>query len=294
MVSRLLTFASLAGLALGTPVRRDLQLHESRKNTPNGFSLVGPAAPDTTLDLRLALVRGNTAGLIDALYEVSTPSSPSYGEHLTKEEVSMTRLRRKGMTPTDTRCAQVEAFVAPKEESISAVNAWLSENNVQSKPLTSTGDWISISLPVDQANDLFATNFSIFSHASTEQEIVRTLSYSIPTDLVGHLDLVHPTITYASFLRITQYELTVRIYRFPNLFGNKPTVREVPRQDVSERADVCYVDSVYMTPSCLESLYNMPTAPATSDSNQLGVTGYVGEYAKFSDLTVGGNSLAWP
>lgn len=88
MVSRLLTIASLAALALGTPVRRDLQLHESRKSTPSGFSLVGPAAPDTTLDLRLALVRGNAVGLIDALYDVSTPSSVRYGEHLTKEEVS--------------------------------------------------------------------------------------------------------------------------------------------------------------------------------------------------------------
>lgn len=88
MVSRLLTIAWLAALALGTPVRRDLQLHEARKSTPNDFSLVGPASPDTTLELRLALVRGNTAGLIDALYDVSTPSSPSYGEHLTKEEVS--------------------------------------------------------------------------------------------------------------------------------------------------------------------------------------------------------------
>ena len=79
-------------------------------------------------------------------------------------------------------------------------------------------------------------------------------------------------------------------YRFPNLFGNKPTVKEVPKQDVTGRADVCYVNSFYMTPSCLESLYSIPTTPATSDSNTLGVTGYVGEYAKFSDLTVSRSS----
>ncbi|TFY62562.1 hypothetical protein EVJ58_g3775 [Rhodofomes roseus] len=269
MVSRLLVVTSLIALALGKPVRRDLQLHESRQSVPRGFSLVGPAADETTLALRLALVRSNTAGLIDALYDVSNPSSAHYGEHLTKEEASLlpTRSLRCLLTSHD----QVEAFVAPKQETVSAVNTWLSENNLQSTSLTATGDWLAINVPVSQANELFGTNFSVYTQSSTSKQIIRTLEYSIPTDLVGHLDLVHPTIT------------------FPDPFGKKPVVNAIPPSKRSEtdskRADNCLVNGTYITPSCLQSLYSIPTAPATSSSGQLGVTGYVDEYAEYSDLT---------
>ncbi|KZT71838.1 subtilisin-like protein [Daedalea quercina L-15889] len=228
-------------------VSRLFAVHESRPNVPKGFSLTGPAAPDTTLNLRLALVRGNTVGLIDALYDVSTPSSAHYGQHLTKEEA--------------------EAFVAPKQETASAVNAWLNENNLQATALTPTGDWLAVSVSVSQANELFGTNFSVYTHTATGKDTIRTLSYSIPTDLVGHLDLVHPTIT------------------FPDPFGTKPVAKSLPQTRASKRADDCLIGGENMTPSCLQSLYGIPTTPATSPSNMLGVTGYVEQWAEYSDLT---------
>lgn len=49
--------------------------------------MTGPAAPETVLTLRFALVQNNLTGLIDTLYDVSTPSSPNYGAYLSKEEV---------------------------------------------------------------------------------------------------------------------------------------------------------------------------------------------------------------
>ena len=70
-----------------TLLQRDLQLHEARTIVPFGYALASPASPDTVLQLRIALVQNNTAGLIDTLYEVSTPESSHYGQYLTKEEV---------------------------------------------------------------------------------------------------------------------------------------------------------------------------------------------------------------
>lgn len=87
MIFRSVVFASLCALAFGRPGRRDIQTHEARTHIPTGFSYAGAASPDTTLKLRLALVRKDDAGLIDTLYDVSTPSSTSYGSHLSKEEV---------------------------------------------------------------------------------------------------------------------------------------------------------------------------------------------------------------
>ena len=86
--------------------------------------------------------------------------------------------------------------MAPKQETVDAVNAWLKENDIEAAQASSAGDWLSFSIPVSKANELLDADFTVFSHASTGKEVVRTLSYSIPTDLVGHLDLVHPTVTY--------------------------------------------------------------------------------------------------
>ena len=89
--------ASLCTLALGKPLARTLLLHESRESPAPGYSLVEPASEETTIKLRIALTQSNPDGLIDALYDVSTPSSANYRQHLSKEEVShivFTRLRR--------------------------------------------------------------------------------------------------------------------------------------------------------------------------------------------------------
>ena len=87
MVATGLLIASLFALALGKPMGRNLQVHEAREDVPDGFSLQGAASPDTTLKLRLALVQSDFAGLEERLYDVSTPSSANYGNHLSKAEV---------------------------------------------------------------------------------------------------------------------------------------------------------------------------------------------------------------
>ncbi len=78
---------SLVTLALGKPTARNMKLHESRLAVPNGFSLNGAAPAETSLKLRLALVQSNFPELERKLYDVSTPSSSSYGKHLSKAEV---------------------------------------------------------------------------------------------------------------------------------------------------------------------------------------------------------------
>ena len=77
-----------AASTLANPVKRALQVHESRATIPAGYALTGPAPSDAVLTLRLALVQNDPTGLVDALYDVSTPSSANYGHHLSMEEVS--------------------------------------------------------------------------------------------------------------------------------------------------------------------------------------------------------------
>lgn len=92
-------------------------------------------------------------------------------------------------------CYQVEKFVAPTAESTEAVTAWLKEAGLTATPLTPAGDWLTVSIPVSKANELFDADFAVYTHSETGKQAIRTLSYSIPADLEGHLDFVHPTIS---------------------------------------------------------------------------------------------------
>ncbi|KAI8974189.1 family S53 protease [Trametes punicea] len=250
IIARLLV-ASLIASALGKPMGRNLQVHEARKDVPAGFSLEGAASPDATLKLRIALVQSDFEGLEERLYDVSTPSSPNYGKYLSK--------------------AEVEQYIAPKPESVNAVNTWLAENGISAKTISPAGDWMAFEVPVSKANDLFDAEFSVFTHDQTGLQFIRTLSYSIPAELKGHLDLVHPTIT------------------FPDPKSGVPLVsspvkaarREADHFDARAVPSSC---SSSITPACLQAIYGIPTTPATQSSNKLAVSGFDGEFANEADL----------
>ena len=96
MYKNTLVAVSLSALALGSaiPVCEEsvwdwfeVQLHEFLDNVPNGFSFDGTAESSTNLTLRIALAQSNFDGLVEALYNVSDPSSEYYGQYLSKEEV---------------------------------------------------------------------------------------------------------------------------------------------------------------------------------------------------------------
>ncbi|EMD36377.1 hypothetical protein CERSUDRAFT_156000 [Gelatoporia subvermispora B] len=252
MVSVKLVLACLFSLTLSKPAARNLLLHESLEGVPAGFQLVGPASPDTTLKMRIALVQSDPAGLEAALYDVSTPSSANYGQHLSKSEI--------------------EKFVAPTAESVQAVNSWLAENDITATQLSPAGDWLGFEIPVSQAEDIFGTQFSVFAYQATGMETVRTLSYSIPAELQGHLDLVFPTIN------------------FPDPNANLPVFRHaVSKRDATPEANLTsdVVPSScadFITPACLQALYGIPTTPATQSSNQLGVSGFIEQFANQADL----------
>ena len=88
-----LTAFVLIGVAVANPLNSRssaFQIHELRETLPQGFTAVGPAPPQQTLNLRLALAQSNPDGIVNALYEVSDPDSASYGQYLSKEEVRST------------------------------------------------------------------------------------------------------------------------------------------------------------------------------------------------------------
>ncbi|KAJ7436198.1 subtilisin-like protein [Mycena latifolia] len=242
---KLLTFSSL----LFAIVHSEFLVLEKRDDPPVGFSRVGPAPVDQVLNLHLALTQRDITGLHDTVYEISTPRNARYGQYLTQDEV--------------------EQFVSPSEETVSQVNSWLSSHNLTSAPVTSAGDWVSVNMTVSQANALLVADFSTFQNQETNQTVVRTLSYSIPSFLEADISWVHPTVNFPS----------TNALGLPS-FQSRAVSDILPKAPVS--AD-CRVNSSW-TPVCLQELYGIPSAPAEPVENLFGVSGFGNQFANKRDL----------
>ncbi|KAJ7893724.1 family S53 protease [Mycena olivaceomarginata] len=222
------------GAVVFATVRSELLAPEERDTAPGGFSRVGPSPGDKILNLRLALTPNDIDGLYDSVYNVSTPGSPRYGQYLSKEEV--------------------EKFVAPSADTATQVGAWLASNNITSLPLTAAGEWISVNLTVDQANQLLSTEFSTFRNVETNHTTSIKSIYPIVT---------FPVATVSA--------------------GNNTATTAGPNRSVASVSAVCRSNSSW-SPACLQELYGIPSTPAKPAANVLGVSGFENDFANNHDL----------
>ncbi|KAI1785378.1 subtilisin-like protein [Ganoderma leucocontextum] len=238
-----------SSLALGRSTAHDtLHVHERCTDVPSRFNYVGKADPSAVLDLRIALVQSDPVGLEAALYDVSTPGSKNYRQHLTK--------------------AQVNAFVAPKPGSVQVVKTWLSKNNVTVETVNSNGSWMNIRVPVSQANSLLDAQFNEYSHEETGLTALRTMSYSVPASVKGHLDFIYP----ATSKRAT----TTVVPKTTSSTSSKATATATPDDSCKTK----------ITPACLQAICGIPSDATLNQSRNIFIANLVGESADPADLKV--------
>lgn len=181
-----------------------------------------------------------------------------YAQHLTKEEV--------------------ENFTAPHPDSTAAVEDWLVHHGIdpaQTKR-SDSGDWITIPVSVAQAEKMLNTEYHIYQHGPSGEEVIRTLAYSLPQALHPHVDVVAPT-TYFGTARSMKKTSILQ----PNISDANAQIS--PVSDVSVPASC----ATAITPNCLRALYNTSTyVPTAANVNKLGVSGYLNEFANKADLQV--------
>ncbi|EIM81511.1 subtilisin-like protein [Stereum hirsutum FP-91666 SS1] len=216
----------------GDLVRRDT---EALSYIPRGWERITKAPQDHVLTLRVGLKQGRFDELVHRLDQISDPSHSDYGRHLSKEEA--------------------DELVKPHHSSLTIFNEWLDAHSVDptSVSRTAAADWATLSVPVSVAESMLGCEFHVYEHTGSGKQAVRTLEYSLPRPLVGHIDTIQPTTYFG--------------------FGSS--------SDVSITA--CATTG--WTPPCLLALYNMAnyTAQATSE-NKLGVVSYAGDCQNKTDL----------
>ncbi|KAJ6467885.1 family S53 protease-like protein [Mycena sanguinolenta] len=242
--SRLLTLLSVVVAASAA----SMVLHERRAAAPAGFVRVGAAPASEMITLRVGLTSNNVAGLEAQLNSIATPGSSNFRQWLSMDDV--------------------KTYAQPSADTISAFDAFASANGLTPTVISPNGDWVSITLPVSKANTLFAAEFNQFTHPSINGPITRTLSVSLPSELVGHVDVIHPTTAFVT----SDVRLMPRVPRI---------VRRGEPAASCNSSDPAGV----ITPTCLQELYGIPTTPATETSNAILATGYEDQWAQQADLS---------
>ncbi|KAJ3771982.1 family S53 protease [Lentinula raphanica] len=231
---------------------------------PPGFTQVGTPSSETTVNIRIALKATDNAGLQSKLYEISMPESASYGQYLTRD--------------------QIKSYAAPPSDSVTAVTSWLRSQNVSSTATGPFGEYLSFSVPVSKANDLLNaeyTNFTYNTPSSSSQAIqtwgLYTSAYSIPDDLFEYINFIHPSNAFAP--PVTRSGRTMLYPKTSSPSRRTPSARFATRANTAPTS--CETS---VPPSCLQSLYGIPTTPATQSSNILGVSSLQSNWALESDL----------
>lgn len=174
----------------------------------------------------------------------------------------------------------MDALVAPHPDTTEAVNAWLAHHGIaeESSQRTNSGDWVILKLSVEQAERMLGAKYEVYAHEESGESVVRTMGYSLPQSLHGHIDVVTPT-TYFGSMRSKRS--TSKIVPDRKIIDDGFRIAIRPGSDITVPSSC----GSSITPSCLRALYNSSTyVPAATSKNSLGIAGYLDEYANDADL----------
>ncbi|KAH9033857.1 subtilisin-like protein [Lactarius hengduanensis] len=274
-ISALSTLAAAILCGLATPLAPHwewMKVKHAWDTVPKNWESLGHPPNGTAIDFYLALKSERENALVDALYQVSDPKStkyvpPSpvracvyphvpfshgrYGAHLSRE--------------------QVAEVVAPHPDTLVLVSSWLKHWGIPSSSVSTAlgGNWLKVvGVSVSQANDILRASYQLYQHVETNDAVIRTISYSLPEVLHGHIQAIVPTTHFG-------YPLTegMRLQMHPSA-GVEARAKEV----LSSRAE-------YVTPSYLRWLYKTSGyVPKATDRNALGIGAYGKQYPSPQDL----------
>ncbi|KAF8188541.1 tripeptidyl peptidase Sed3 [Mycena galopus ATCC 62051] len=232
----------------------------SLPDVPSGWAEIQDAdlSPSRGLNLRFGLAQHGFTELESLLQNISDPSHPSYGKHLSKE--------------------QVHALSSPSNDTLDLVEGWLATHNASSVKWSSSKDSVTAVVPISSAEKMLSTRFGVFEHIKSTKRVVRTLSYSLPRDLAPHIDFVHPTTAFLDPLRhgMGKFSSGGNVVA-PSDIQKRPT----PLNQSDFESCVSVVD-----PPCVRKLYNIGnyTPEVLDGRNHIGVAGYLDILAKPQSL----------
>ncbi|KAH8988440.1 subtilisin-like protein [Lactarius hatsudake] len=238
----------------------DTRTKHSWNTVPSMWEILGSPPTGTTIDLCVALEPQRENALIEVLHEVSDPTHPKYGAHLSRE--------------------QVAELVAPGPETLELVHSWLGHHSVPFGSLSVTHGGSSLTLtgvPISQANSLLGASYQLYRHVETNETIIRTIGYSLPTTLHAHVQTVAPTTCFATPHRRWRTPLKHfgKVAVTQAKVESEEPVTALSNRDASDETTSSFLRWQYRT---------WGYTPTSTDQNSLGIVGYNGQYPSPRDL----------
>lgn len=229
----LLTLAFAAFIAIGccAPHFGPLQVLERLESTPEGWRQQDPPPPDHILQFRIAVKQENAHDFEQHVLAITTPSHSKYGQHMTREELKLA--------------------VQPAKEATRAVIRWLEIEGVPIDNIKEYGQWIVVHVSAVEAERILGTKFYHFNNEAAGVKLIRTLHYSVPTNLHQYVHMIQPTTRFGQY-RPERSTILEEVELSPHTINVATgAVRGNPGLDVA----FC---SSTMTPQCLRDLYAIP------------------------------------
>lgn len=168
----------------------------------------------------------------------------------------------------------IDAIIAPRDESGDMVMSWLESAGLRSHASYSPrGDSIIIEASVSQVERLLDAKYEPYVNTESHDSVLRTLEFSLPAVLKGHVDMVQPT-TFFGF----------RAYRSAISAIRPLDETTVAVEDKTEAVEAVKGCASHVDPTCLANLYDF-TGATNYTTGLLGIGGFLEEYAIASDLS---------
>ncbi len=246
----------LLGLATALPSNH-LTVHESRAGAPKGKWKRGERVdPDAIVPLRIGLAQSNLHTGYDRLMDVSHPSSPNFGKHLTAE--------------------QVHALFSPSDETIEAVRAWLIESGIDESKILhyENKGWLGADVPASQAEQLFGMAYH--EHERNGELRIGCAEYSVPAKLRSHIDYIVPGVKLSPPMRkrsVSDRSASSRSRRRRAVKTLPPwtAAQWKPPASGHELPLELQACAYNFTVKCYQAIYQIPAVHPTLEGNSVGL-----------------------
>ncbi|KAH6705429.1 peptidase S8/S53 domain-containing protein [Leptodontidium sp. MPI-SDFR-AT-0119] len=214
--------------------------------------------------LQIHLVHQDMDKFHDLAIKIATPGDPLYGSHLSQKVI--------------------DDMIAPKSDSSKLVMDWLDTEGLSNHAsLSGRSDSVIVDASITQIEKLLKAKYMPFIQKETGESAVRTLEYSLPEILNGHVDMVQPT----TFFGLRAMRSTISEHHALNAANFKA---EAAQSEQAVQAVTGCTGST-ITPKCLSNLYSYASATAYSNG-LMGIAGFLKQWPIKTDLTTFMNSYA--
>ena len=152
--------------------------YDTPERHPSGWKVNKhkPADPNTYINLHFILKISNEKLLLQKLEQTSNPTSPSYGQHMTNE--------------------QVQQLTQPSKTALNTVHTYLKQaGEQQATPASTNSDVLKLNITIAQAEKILNCTYYEYIHTPSSQIKYRTSSYSLPISVSKYIAAVTPTVS---------------------------------------------------------------------------------------------------